>query len=383
MKIGLLTHSVNPRGGVVHTLELAAALHAAGHDVTVFAPASPGQAMFRPVPHALALVPLASTPNGLYEMVGSRIRAFEQHIGARHDLTDFDVWHAHDGIGGNALANLCGGGRIDGFVRTVHHLDHFDDARVMQWQRRSVERASRVLCVSRLWVETLRRDFDIDATLVNNGVDLARYRAEAQAGDAEVVHRLGLQTPGPLWLSVGGVEARKNALRALQAFALHRQAHTRARLAIVGGASLLDHGDYQREFHRTLQTLALGDAVVLTGAVADADMPALFRRADGLLMPSLREGFGLVVLEALASGTPVVVSRQAPFTEYLGADDAHWCDPVDVPSIAAAMASALANPPNRAAGAVPEVCRRHSWAASARRHLEVYASLTAPASASS
>lgn len=106
-------------------------------------------------------------------------------------------------------------------------------------------------------------------------------------------------------------------------------------------------------------------------------MPALFRRADGLLMPSLREGFGLVVLEALASGTPVVVPQQAPFTEYLDAADAHWCNPVDVPSIAAAMASALARP----AGPVPEVCRRYSWPASARQHLAVYARLASPASA--
>ena len=173
--------------------------------------------------------------------------------------------------------------------------------------------------------------------------------------------------------------AQEHAAR-LQAFALHRQVHPRARLAVVGGASLLDHGDYQREFHRALHALALGEAVVLTGAVADADMPALFRAADGLLMPSLREGFGLVVLEALASGTPVVVPRQAPFTEYLGDADAHWCDPLDVPSIAAAMANALASTEGRQIGPVPEVCRRYSWPASARRHLEVYASLAVPAS---
>ena len=306
--------------------------------------------------------------------------AFEQHLRARQDLRRFDIWHAHDGIGGNALANLCDAGQIDGFVRTVHHLDPFDDARVMQWQRRSVERAARVLCVSRLWVDTLRRDFGVEAALVNNGVDLDRYGGEVQPGDAEVSRRHGLQTADPLWLAVGGVEERKNTLRALQAFAMHRTVHPRARLAIVGGASLLDHGDYQREFHRVLHALALGDAVVLTGAIADADMPALFRCADGLLMPSLREGFGLVVLEALASGTPVVVPHQAPFTEYLGAADAHWCDPLEVPSIAAAMASALASTKGRPTGPVPEVCRRYSWPASARRHLEVYASLAVPAS---
>ena len=50
-------------------------------------------------------------------------------------------------------------------------------------------------------------------------------------------------------------------------------------------------------------------------------MPALYRAADALVFPSVKEGFGLVVLEAMASGVPVVTSRIAPFTEYLGDGD--------------------------------------------------------------
>ena len=63
-------------------------------------------------------------------------------------------------------------------------------------------------------------------------------------------------------------------------------------------------------------------------------------------MPSIREGFGMVVLEALASGTPAVVSRIAPFTEYLNADESvdHccWADPMSAASIAEAMSRASA-----------------------------------------
>jgi glycosyltransferase-like protein len=369
MKIALLTHSVNPRGGVVHTLELAQALQAAGHDVTVFAPATPGQTMFRTVAHRLSLVPVASTPTDLHDMVTTRITAFEQHLRALPDRADFDVWHAHDGIGGNALANLVDAGLIDSFVRTVHHLDDFVDARVMRWQRRSVERASQVLCVSPLWCRTLREQQGVDAALVNNGVDLQRYRPEPQAVDAAVATRLGLRPGAPLWLLVGGVEERKNTLRALQAFALHRRTQPDAQFVIAGGASLLDHGAYQRDFREALATSGVADAVVLTGTVPDAEMPSLFRLADGLLMPSLREGFGLVVLEALASGTPVVVSRRAPFTEYLAEDDAQWADPLGPTSIAAAMRRALQSP----SAEVPEVCRRFSWQTSAQRHLALYA----------
>lgn len=374
MRIGLLTHSTNPRGGVVHTLELARALHAAGHEPTVYAPSVGGKGFFRGVPHAVSLFDVPPPPRDTHAMVASRIAGFVQHLSVWPGLDDIDVWHAHDGIGGNALADLVDQGCIGGFVRTVHHLDHFDDARVMALQRRSFERSRRVLCVSPLWCRILQEQHDIDAELVHNGVDLQRFQPQPQPGDAALARQLGLQPGAPLWLSVGGVEARKNTRRALDAFVALRRTHPTAQWVVAGGASLLDHDTYQADFARALQASGLGDAVRVVGTVADEHMPALFRLADGLLMPSVKEGFGLVVLEALASGTPVVVSRQAPFTDYLGEAEAHWCDPADPDSIASAMRRAL----HQASHPVPEVCRRHSWAASAARHAQLYAALTAP-----
>ena len=382
LRIALLTHSVNPRGGVVHTLELAQALHEAGHRVTVVAPAAPGQTLFRPVPFAVELVPVGPVPPDMVAMVGSRIQATEQHMLALLEAGHtFDVLHAQDAIGANALANLLDRGLIGGFVRTVHHLDHFDDARLMAWQARSFMRATRVLCVSRLWQGVLRQEHGIDATLVHNGVDTRRYTALPDESDLLIRQRHGLTAgkacPAPLFLMVGGVEERKNTQRALEAFIAFRKTHPGAQLAIVGGASLLNHDGCARQFNATLQASGLqsgpGQAVVVTGAVADADMPALFRTADALLMPSLREGFGLVVLEALASGTPVVASRIAPFTEYLGDEDCTWADPMSVASITRAMHQVLA--PSQAARLArepPEVCHRFSWPASAQRHAALY-----------
>jgi glycosyltransferase-like protein len=381
LRIGLLTHSVNPRGGVVHTLELAHALHDMGHRVTVMAPASPGQQLFRPMPCAVDLIPVGPTPVDMAEMVASRIDAVERHLSAMLNTQAFDVLHAQDPISANALARVQDRGLIKDFVRTVHHLDTFDDPRLMAWQESGFMRASRVLCVSELWRGVLKQTHGIDAALVHNGVDCLRYTPVRDETDAIVAQRYGLR-PGvaanaPVFLAVGGVEERKNTQRILQAFIEAQATWPQAQLVIAGGASLLNHDAYARQFMESLRSSGLsvgaGQSVLITGPVPDDHMPALFRAADALLMPSLREGFGLVVLEALASGTPVVVSLMAPFTEYLGEGDAVWADPLDVHSMAEAMHRAL--DPARATALArepPAVCQRFSWQASARRHLALY-----------
>lgn len=377
MKIALLTHSVNPRGGVVHVIELAHALTDAGHDVTVMAPAAPGQAFFRPLRCCVELAPLTVRASGVKQMVAARIDAFVAHLSPRLAAGDaFDIWHAHDGIGGNALATLVERGVISGFVRTVHHLDRFDDTELMSWQQRAVVAAQRVLCVSRLWSDILAQQ-GIRAIEVNNGVDRQRFRPEPATADAEVAQRLGVRAGAAVVLAVGGIEERKNPLRLLDAFATLRQQQPDTQLLIAGGVSLLDHDSITREFHAALRAqglhLGLYGDVVLTGAVADADMLALYRRAGVLALPSLREGFGLVVLEALASGTPVVVSNIAPFTEYLDDTLAEWADPLDSASIASALRRALdRGRATQTSPGVQSLCARYSWHASAARHAAIY-----------
>lgn len=381
LRIALLTHSVNPRGGVVHCLELAQALHRAGQEVTLMAPAAPGQQFFRAVDCKVELAPVTVKPRNLAEMVGSRIAAYTTHLRQLLKRRQFDILHAHDGIGGNALADLEDAGLIHGHVRTVHHIDDFTDPQVAAWQERALRRAAKIFCVSRLWCETLRRDHGIDAAQVNNGVDTQRYTPLAQTTDVALARRFGLKRNGPVFLSVGGVEERKNTQRILLAFRQLRREFPEAQLVIAGGASLLDHDHYRAEFMRIAQAQGLVDAqgnarapLILTGPLADADMPALFRLADALVMPSLREGFGLVVLEAMASGIPAVVSRMAPFTEYLGISDAFWADPLDPASIAHAMSRAARPSLARslALEAAPAICARYGWDASAQTHLELY-----------
>lgn len=367
LKIALLTHSVNPRGGVVHTLELGAALMAAGHDVTIFAPATAGQTFFRQTSCKVSLAMVSGTQHNMVDMVSSRIDAYVKHFTELLRHESFDIFHAQDSISGNALADLLEHGLIGEFVRTVHHLDEFKDARLQTWQTRAWRAASRVLCVSELWCRSVAAQHGVNAALVPNGVDAERF----------AVNRDSASPNPPRFLAIGGVEERKNTLRILEAFVLVRRVLPTAQLVIAGGASLLNHDHYAQAFHALLafHSLTLGPnaSVHLAGPIADDAMPALFRSATALLMPSLKEGFGLVVLEALASGTPVVASRIAPFTEYLSDACCHWADPLSTHSIADAMLRASAGVRGeRLFELATGLIDRMSWTASAERHIEIY-----------
>ncbi len=375
LRIALLTHSTNPRGGVVHSLQLGEALTDLGHDVVVHAPDARKEGFFRHVRCGTALVPARPVKGGLGALVGTRIDEYVRYF-SRRDTPAFDVYHAHDGIGANALATLAEWGRIPGFVRTVHHLDTFQDDAVEAWQHRGVTAADLVLCVSRLWRGLLREDFGIDALQVDNGVDTNRFQPQPDGTDAALRVRFGIGA-GPVFLAVGGIEARKNTVRTLAAFARLRVQHPTAQLVIAGGASLLDHAAYRASFEEALRMSGLetgaGKAVVLTGVLPDEHMPALYRSASALVFPSITEGFGLVVLEAMACGVPTVVSRIEPFTEYLREDDCVWVDPFSVEAIAVGMARALA--PGTAAAcrvAGARVCAGHTWGSSATRHILAY-----------
>jgi glycosyltransferase-like protein len=380
LRIAMLCHSTNPRGGVAHALAVAESLTVLGHEVVVHAP-DPQQRGFPRAARCgtVGVVAAEAPPGGLAALVGQRIEEYVHHFSSAPPGR-WDVLHAHDGMGANALIRLRGAGRIPNFVRTVHHLDAFSDPRVAAWQAASVSAADAVACVSRYWQSCLRAQFGITAPVVGNGVDLTRFDPATGADDVEAGRLYRLNRQRPLILSVGGIEERKNPVRLLQAFLQLRRTHPTARLLVVGGASLLDHGPIRREFLSTLALAGLQPAadgpVTLTGPVPDAHLAPLLRAADVLAFPSLREGFGLVVLEALACGTPVVTSQIPPFTEYLSEADCRFADPYSVRSIASALAAAL-DPSARAnlrrCGLA--LARRMGWASCAQRHVELYAGL--------
>ena len=392
LRVALLAHSTNPRGGVVHALELGNALVRLGHDAVVHAPDRKGTGFFRQTICKTVSVPAspahlagehgagehgAGVPlrSDTHAMITGRVTdylGYFEHAAHRR----FDAFHAQDGISANALATLKQRGLIGGFARTVHHIDVFEDPCIAALQKRAIVEADAHFVVSAMWQSHLKSAYGIEATVVGNGVDLDRFSLHPQPEDIILRQRLGLQS-GPVYLCIGGVEERKNTLRILEAFAQIHGIRPSAQLVIAGGSSLLAHDAYQARFTSALAASDLpAHAVVRLGAIADSDMPALYRNSDALIFPSVKEGFGLVVLEAMASGVPVVTAMIEPFISYLGDHDVIWCTPDQVGSIADAMMLVLFPQLRRTLSSRGRaVALRHDWSAVAQAHVRTYQNL--------
>lgn len=357
MRIALLTYATKPRGSVIHTLELATALHQLGVAVTVFALAKEAQGFDFPLPCPVELIPAAPAPShDMAALIAQRSQELCDYLAPR--LADYSGFHAQDCLSANALAQL----PIPGFIRTVHHIEDFQDPYLRACQDRSIREAIACVCVSETWQTALSRDYGLAAHLIRNGVNLERFTPVGPA-----LPRLG----EPYLLSIGGIEPRKNSLTTLRAFALLRQRYPKAHWQIAGGATFFDHQDYRQQFWQTVTDLDLSDNVSHLGVVSYAELPSLYRSADVFVFPSLREGWGLVVLEALATGVPVVTARQPPFTEFLSDASAVLVDPRDPVVIANGIETAWQSAPQRqAAGSA--VAQRYTWANAAAAHHDLY-----------
>jgi hypothetical protein len=173
LRIAILAHSTNPRGGVVHALELGDALTRLGHDVTVHAPDASGAGFFRNTVCRTVRVVASPVGRDVTAMVETRIGDYLRHF-ERAEHRRFDVWHAQDGISGMP-GHAQGRGLISGFARTVHHVDTFDDPRLSaaaacpDCRRLSVRGQPPVAAVD---CPRVGRDAD----LVGNGVDTSASR---------------------------------------------------------------------------------------------------------------------------------------------------------------------------------------------------------------
>ena len=369
LRIALLTYSTKPRGSVIHTLELADALYKLGHQPCVFALDKDGQGFHRRVDFQTCAVPASPYEGDVDGLIKQRVGEFVLFFEGLSQ--QFDIYHAQDCLSANALAQMREKGDIPHFVRTVHHIESFRSPYLQDCQGKSIYQPDRCLCVSDLWQQVLQAEYGIAAHRVINGVS-DRFSAEPDGLENLVAEAYGISGQ-PVYLTVGGIEPRKNSIRLLQAFSQIRASQPKAQLVIAGGATLFDYQDYREAFMTRVQAAGLADALVLPGVVPDEQMPALYRLADAFVFPSVKEGWGLVVLEAIASGLPVLTANRAPFTEFLSAEDACLVEPENVEAIAAGMLS-ITQPGSRPISP-KAITQRYSWQTSAQMHLDLYRQL--------
>ncbi|HWF25464.1 MAG TPA: glycosyltransferase family 1 protein [Solirubrobacteraceae bacterium] len=219
----------------------------------------------------------------------------------------------------------------------------------------AVRAARGLLCISQATADALVARFPAAAAKVSVaplGVSPALSMPTAE--------ELAELPPEGFVLAVGTLEPRKNLPRLVAAYAALPGPHQEAHPLVVVGARGWDTGP-------TLTALrSLGDRCMLLGRVSDGALAELYRRCAIFCYPSLGEGFGLPVLEAMAAGAPVLTAANSSLPE-LGSSAVEYADARDVASIAAGLERLLSSPERRAAlGALAKArAAEFSWARTA------------------
>lgn len=245
---------------------------------------------------------------------------------------------------------------------TMRPTSRFLDSRLMPEAARL---ADRVIAVSQHTASDLIEEMPALADKVRV-VPLGVSSLPAPATRESLV-RLGVDRP--YFLFVGTLEPRKNLRRLLQAYAaLPDGVRRRALLVIVGGRGWggVDAPALVDEFH-------LGDDVRIVGYANEEVLATLYAHALFLAMPSLYEGFGLPLTEAMSLGTPVITSNRASMPEVAG-DAGLLVEPTDVNSISDAIATLLTDDARRTALAVRATASaaRFSWQRAVDETLKIF-----------
>jgi len=357
LRVALLTYSTKPRGGVVHTLNLAEALAGIGVDVTVWSLARAGdRGFFRDVDPAVA-VRLVEFVDYAGDTVTDRIVRSINILHAAFTSDDYDIVHAQDCISANAVASC---------IRTIHHLDQFTTPILVQCHEKAITDPYARICVSQAVADEVGRGWNLRPTVIPNGVQAQRFiyaaSEEVAAKSARARWRREL---GRYVLAVGGIEPRKGTIDLVDAYHSTRQRIPDLALVIAGGETLFDYRDYRTAFEQRCGELDVEP--VILGTIEDSALPSLVASCEVFAFPSTKEGFGLAAMEALAAGRPVV-ARDLPVLREVFGTTVRYAR--DVTEFATSMRVAIDTPGDPQPGR--SLAKSMTWDAAARAHLDFY-----------
>jgi glycosyltransferase involved in cell wall biosynthesis len=286
-------------------------------------------------------------------------------------FTDFDVVFAPNFVPPPT--------RSRSLVLTIHDLAFrkFPETAPLATRRwlqrldRALKQAAEVVVPSEATKKDLLELYPVDpghVTVIHHGVDRERIRPASEDEVELARNRHGVK--GRYLLFLGGLEPRKNLPRLVRAYA---RSGVDAAL-VIAGASVSWNPEGRGQLEAALATLAddVRSRVILTGYLGTREKAALLTGAEALAFPTLYEGFGFPLLEAMACGTPVLTSNVSSLPEVAG-DAALLVDPLDEEAIANGIGRLIGDGAfrHRLIEAGNRRVERFSWDESARRHAEV------------
>jgi glycosyltransferase involved in cell wall biosynthesis len=262
-------------------------------------------------------------------------------------------------------------------VVTIHDLIHIRIPAALSFLKREYARvlmrhacraADRIIVVSTFTKEDILREFDISPLkihVVRHGVDRAFEPAPEGRSEAKQLQKFGIQRPYVLYS--GALKAHKNIPCLLAAFEKVSRSHD-LELVLCGG-TLSEHPD----LIEIIRHLGIGDRIVAVGRVPASAVVLLNQHAMLTVLPSLYEGFGLPIIEAMACGVPVIGSNATSVPELVG-DAGLLFDPLNPDELAAAIDRVIGSEELRKEMRLKGLARARefTWERCARETMEVY-----------
>ncbi|HWI66303.1 MAG TPA: 1,4-alpha-glucan branching protein domain-containing protein, partial [Symbiobacteriaceae bacterium] len=319
-----------------HVYDLGAALVEAGHQVTVITVADPGRQPSQESAAGMQVRRVARPPEEgnflawTYRLNRAMVAAAEELAGGRHA---FDVVHSHDwlvGQAGMALKARWG----TPLVATIHATERGRNSGIREPMQQAIHEeewlltatADRVITVSQAMAREVAESFRVSPTVIYNGVAMPK----------PAPGRAPQELDAPYFFYIGRLVQEKGVQVAIQALAVMRQL---AHFVVAG------KGPMEAELKHLANAWGLENRVHFVGRVTDDEKDAWLQNAAGGLVPSLYEPFGIVALEVMAAGVPVIVGDTGGLSEIVTHGvDGFKVTPGDRGQLAAYMDRILADP---------------------------------------
>ena len=268
--------------------------------------------------------------------------------------------------------------KLEKVIITVPHLipyvvSGFDSESSFFWRLnvREMKKANRIITLSNFSKNEIVKHAgypEAKIAVIYYGVDHERFKPAPR--DEKLMSEYKLPVDEKLILYVGSEHPRKNVPTLIKAFSKLKKVKEGVKLVKVGSAAWKNE---REKLLRLIYELGLESEVLFLNYVPEEDLPKLYNAADLFVLPSLYEGFGVPLLEAMASGTPVVASNSSSIPEVVG-DAGVMVDPNDVDGLAEAMYKVLTS-----SGLSQKMIQRglrraklFTWEKAAEQTLEVY-----------